>query len=155
MIQEYLLQVLFIVASFLLFARTVCALARKKLTETISMFWCFAAILFFIGGILIFFVDWHEYITTSAVIVMAVGFALVIEAMYWFSFQLSYNIRKTQELAIQISLLNQEHIKVDNCLSGVSGQTRNQIWRTTTVAEDVAAQCQEEEKNHEECAVCH
>ena len=155
MIQECLLQILLIAAGLLLFVRTVYSLARKKLTETVSMFWCFAAILFVIGGIALIPLDWSRYITPSALIVVAVGFVLVIEGMFWLSLQLSYNIRKTQELAIQISLLNQEHIKVDHCLSGLSGQSRNQIWRTNTVAEPVDAQPRKEEKHHEECAVCH
>ena len=155
MIQEYLLQILLIAAGLLLFLRTLWSLARKKMIETICMFWSTVAILFVVAGIALIPLDWSQYISCGALLIVVAGFVLVIEGMYFLSLQLSYAIRKTQELAIQISLLNQEHIKVDHALSGLSGQSRNQIWRTNTVAESPNPQAKKEDTDHEKCAVCH
>lgn len=153
-IQEYLLQIILIIAGILLFIRTLWSLARKQLTETTSMFWSVVAILFVIAGLLLIPLNWSQYITHGALIFVTVGFAFMLEGMYFLSIQLSYTTRKTQELAIQISLLNQEHIKVDGCLSSLSGQSRNEIWRTNTVAELTVVQAQKEGTSIEECAVC-
>lgn len=155
MIQEYLFQILLIMAGVLLFLRTLWSLSRKKLTETISMFWSAVAVGLTLVGIVLIPMDWQQYITPGALIIVAVGFALMIECMFFLSLQLSFTTRKTQELAIQISLLNQEHIKVDHCLSDLSGRSRNQIWRTNTVADTSEQQTKKEDASHEECAVCH
>ncbi len=155
MIQEYFLQILLIAVGLLLFLHTLCSLARKKLTESISMFWCTMAILYVVAGILLVPFEWRQYITSGALMFTASGFLLLMVGMFYLSLQISSVVRKTQELAIQISLLNQEHIIVDGCLSGISGQSRNQIWRTNTVAELTTPQLQEEGAPYEECAVCH
>lgn len=153
-IQEYLLQIVLFTVGVLLLVRTLWSLARKKMTETLSMFWSVTAILLVVAGLLLIPLNWSQYITHGAVIFVTVGFVLVFEGMYFLSIQLSYTTRRTQELAIQISLLNQEHIKVDECLSGLSSQSRNQIWRTNTIAELTAEQAREEGTSIEECAVC-
>lgn len=153
-IQEYLLQIVLLTVGVLLLVRTLWSLARKKMTETLSMFWSVTAILLVVAGLLLIPLNWSQYITHGAVIFVTVGFVLVFEGMYFLSIQLSYTTRRIQELAIQISLLNQEHIKVDECLSGLSGQSRNQIWRTSTVAELTVVQAQKEGTSIEECAVC-
>ena len=147
-IQEYLLQIILLTAGILLFIRTLWSLARKKLTETL------VAILLVVAGLLLIPLNWSQYITHGALILVTVGFVLMFEGMFFLSIHLSFTTRKTQELAIQISLLNQEHIKVDECLSGLSGQSRNQIWRTTTVAELTVVQAQKEGTSIEERAVC-
>lgn len=153
-IQEYLLQIVLLTVGVLLLVRTLWSLARKKMTETLSMFWSVTAILLVVAGLLLIPLNWSQYITHGAVIFVTVGFVLVFEGMYFLSIQLSYTTRRIQELAIQISLLNQEHIKVDECLSGLSRQSRNQIWRTNTIAELTAEQAREEGTSIEECAVC-
>ena len=153
-IQEYLLQIVLFTVGVLLLVRTLWSLARKKMTETLSMFWSVTAILLVVAGLLLIPLNWSQYITHGAVIFVTVGFVLVFEGMYFLSIQLSYTTRRIQELAIQISLLNQEHIKVDECLSGLSRQSRNQIWRTNTIAELTAEQAREEGTSIEECAVC-
>ena len=155
MMNEYLLQIFLVAAGLLLFVRTMMSLARKNLTETISMFWSLISVMLVLAGILLIPFDWNQYITSGALIFVAVSFALVISGVFYLSQVLSYNVRKTQELAIQISLLNQEHIKVDYYLSNLSGQPRNKIWRTDTIAETSPKEVKKEDAAHEECAVCH
>lgn len=136
MLQEYWFQLTLVIAGILLFLRTLHLLARKILTETISMFWAFVSFLLVLAGIILIPFDWEQYISTGALIIVAIGFALVFEGMFYFGKLLSNNIRKIQELAMQISLLNQEHIKVNQYLSSLSGHSRYKIWRTDTTAED-------------------
>jgi hypothetical protein len=81
-------------------------------------------------------------------LIVAIVFFLLLAAMFYLSQLLSYNMRKIQELAIQISLLNQEHIKVDYYLSALSGEPRNKIWRTDTISEATA------EEDKEAAATC-
>ena len=119
------------------------------------MFWSVVAILLVVAGAVLFPLDWQQYITPGALIVVAAVFVLMIEGLFFLSQQLSLTIRKTRELAMQISLLNQEHLKVDQYLAGLSGQSRHQIWRTNTVAEAAEPQAKKEETQHEECTVCH
>ena len=135
MIQEYLLQIILMIAGVVLFSRTMCLLAKKIFTETISMFWSIIALLLLIVGLLLIPFQWNQYITPGALIIVVVGFVIVFEGMFYFCKLLSYNIRKIQELAIQISLLNQEHIKISQYLSDLTGHTRYKIWRTDTTSE--------------------
>jgi hypothetical protein len=153
--QTYLLQIFLIASGLLLFLRTMRSLARKKITETISMFWGVLSFLFVLAGILLIPLDWSQYITTGALIIVALGFSLGIYCMFYFSMQLSDSIRKTQELAIQVSLLNQEHSKVSDSLCGLLGQSGEQIWRTNTMSEQYDKQAGEGDVSHEECSVYH
>lgn len=156
MIQAYLLQIILIVAGILLFLRTMRLLAKKILTETISMFWSAVSFGLVIFGVLLIPFDWNQYISSGALLIVLVGFAVVFEGMFYFGKLLSYNIRKIQELAIQISLLNQEHIKVNQYLSSLSGHSRYQIWRTDTTAEtsgeEIVKMIRSEEKDSEHIA---
>ena len=155
MIREYLLQIILIAEGLLLLTHTMLSLARKKLTETISMLWGFISIVLIVAGLVLLPFDWTPHITPGALIIVALAFTVLVQGTFYLSCLLSYTMRKTQELAIQISLLNQEHIKVDYYLSSLSGQPRNQIWRTETVAEPVSEQAEKEDVLHEECSVCH
>ncbi len=148
MIREYLLQILLIAAGLLLFLRTIRSLARKHLTETVSMFWGSVSFLLVLAGIVLISFDWDRHISLGALLIVAIVFFLLLAAMFYLSQLLSYNMRKIQELAIQISLLNQEHIKVDYYLSALSGEPRNKIWRTDTVSEATA------EEDKEAAATC-
>lgn len=154
MIQEYLLQILLIVAGILLFLCTINSLARKKLTETISMFWGVMALLFVVAGLLLLPLNWNQYVTLGALLVIAACFGVLLVGMFYLSQLLSFNIRKTQELAMQVSLLNQEHIKVDHYLTSLSGESRYMVWRTNTVAEQPIEECKREDMLNEECSVC-
>ena len=149
MIQEYLLQVLIIIAGAVLLFCTIYALARKTLTENISMFWTAISLFLIVSGLVLLPFDWELYISTGALLIAAACFALLLVGMFYLSRLLSLNIRRTQELAIQVSLLNQEHIMVDRCLTGMSGQAEHAIWRTNTTAEQ-----RKEEAPHEEYSVC-
>ena len=135
MIQEYLLQIILAAAGLLLFLRTIRSLAKKILTETISMFWTVISFLLLIAGILLIPFDWGQYISCGALLIIAAGFGIMFEGLFYFSKLLSYNIRKIQELAMQISLLNQEHIKINQYLSSLYGHSSHRIWRTDTTAE--------------------
>lgn len=148
MIREYLLQIILIAAGLLLFLRTMSSLAKKHLTETVSMFWGSFSILLVLGGLVLIPFEWDQYMSLAALVIFAVLFFLLLAGMFYLSQLLSYNMRKIQELAIQISLLNQEHIKVDYYLSALSGEPRNKIWRTDTISELIA------EENTESAATC-
>lgn len=154
MIRDYLLQIILITAGFLLFLYTIYSLAKKSITEPISMFWSMCAVLFVIAGILLIPLKWEQYITLGALVIITAGYCLVFAGMFYFSIQLSRVIRKTQELAMQVSLLNQEHTAIDKHLSELSGLSPKQIWRTNTAAEESEERCEKGEMSLEESPVC-
>ena len=114
---------------------TVRCLARKSLTDSLSLFWGAISVLFILGGLLLAPLEWNRYVSVRGLILILLGGFVVIWGLYYLSIQLSYLIRKNQELAMQVSLLNQEHEKINQFMTSVTGMDKNRIWRTDTTAE--------------------
>ena len=104
-----LLRILMIVIGLLLLCLTVISLAKKHLTESFCIFWGFVSVLFIIAGIVLRPVIWDRYISWSgSMILFVLAFCLLIGGMF-FSMRISKLLRQSTELAIQVSLLNQEN----------------------------------------------
>lgn len=114
---------------------TTHSLAKRVLTESLSLFWGIIAVLFILAGLLLAPVEWNRYISSKALVIIVLGMFVTLAGLYYLSIQMSYLIRKNQELAMQVSLLNQEHEKINYYLTSLTGKTKNQIWRTKTTAE--------------------
>jgi len=108
------LRLIMILAGALILWMTLTSLARRKFTDGFSMLWGMLSICMILGGILLSPQEIGSFISnTGLLIVLVAGFGML--AMAWgFSREISRLQRKNHELAMQISLLNQEMEEVRN-----------------------------------------
>ena len=103
-----ILQAIMIVLGFALLCKTITSLAQRKLTEPFCLTWGLIAIIIMLAGCLLRPSGLGEYISPiGLVLVVMIGFCIVYGA-YFISQVVSDLMRKNNELAIQVSLLNQE-----------------------------------------------
>ena len=90
----------------LLLAGSFIAYAKHRLTENFGMIWGLAALCLTVSGIVLIAAE--QSITTVLAIVIFLGILLVL-SLFGFSQAISVLVMKNQELAMQVSLLNQEN----------------------------------------------
>lgn len=98
--------IVMIALSVLLLAGSFIAYARHRLTENFGMIWGIVSVGLLIMGIVLTVIK--ESFTAVSVIAIILG-VLLVAALFGFSQAISVMIMKNQELAMQISLLNQEN----------------------------------------------
>ena len=103
-----LLTIFLIVMGIFLLVMAILSLAKRKMTEPFCLAWAIVSVLLVICGILIEPSELERYVSLRILILI---FLITIGAAWtlWFiSTQLSILMRKNQELAMQISLLNRD-----------------------------------------------
>lgn len=102
------LRLIMILAGLLILWMTLTSLARRKFTDGFSMLWGMLAMCMILGGIVLSPQEIGSFISnTGLMITLVAGFGML--AMAWgFSWEISALQRKNHELAMQVSLLNQE-----------------------------------------------
>ena len=90
----------------------ILSLAKRKMTEPFCLAWAVVAVLIIICGILIDPSELDRYISFRVLIVILLITAGVVWTLWFISTQVSILRRKNQELAMQISLLNQDSEKI-------------------------------------------
>lgn len=110
--QGYIIQIFLITIGVLSLIVDVALLAKRKLSEPISVTWGFAAIILVLAGIILTPDMWASYISMSALIMIFVLIVLAIIALFVGSSRMSELMRKNTEMAMNISLLNQEIVEL-------------------------------------------
>ena len=98
-----------IAAGLVILSTTIVSLAKKHLTEAFCIVWGIVAAMFICAGIILRPTQWKIYISWSGLLLVLSGAALVLAGVFFFSVRISMLTRQVKELAIQVSLLNQEH----------------------------------------------
>lgn len=106
------LQVLFIVAGVLVMVVDVTLLAKRKLSEPISVTWGFVAVVFIIAGIVLRPNGWVNYMSPAGMVLLIVVGLCMIYGLFLASCHISEIMRKQAEMAMNISLLNQEIVEL-------------------------------------------
>lgn len=107
-----ILRVVVVLTGVLLFMLTLSSLARRKMTESFSLTWGLVAIVMVLGGILLKPYGISSFLSvTSLVLILIVMFCVIFGAFY-ITNKVSELTRKNQELAIQVTLLNQENCMI-------------------------------------------
>jgi ABC-type siderophore export system fused ATPase/permease subunit len=90
----------------------VALLAKRKLSEPISVTWGFAAIIFILAGIFLRPNGWINYISPAGLIMLSILGVLALVGLFMARSRMSELIRKNTEMAMNISLLNQEIVEL-------------------------------------------
>jgi len=98
--------ILFIIWGVILLICTFLAYAKRKLTENFGLVWSFLALVFMAVGIVL---AAAEHISTIVCVVSIVMAVFLVVCLFGISQVISVLTMKNQELAMQVSLLNQEN----------------------------------------------
>ena len=121
------LRIVLILLGCYLLVMTLLSLARRKMSEQFCLVWALMAALMILIGILLKPSAIERFISVRGfILVMLVLFGGIL-GVWFISTQVSILIRKNQELAIQISLLNQDierlSIEIEDCKKTLQSQT--------------------------------
>ena len=103
-----LLTIFLIVMGICLLVMAILSLAKRKMTEPFCLAWAIESVLLVICGILIEPSELERYVSLRILILIFFITIGVVWTLWFISTQLSILMRKNQELAMQISLLNQD-----------------------------------------------
>lgn len=103
-----LLTIFLIMMGICLLVMAILSLAKRKMTELFCLAWAIVSVLLVICGILIEPSELERYVSLRILILIFLITVGVVWTLWFISTQLSILMRKNQELAMQISLLNQD-----------------------------------------------
>lgn len=103
-----MIRISFVLVGLILFGVTMTSLAKRKMTETFCMIWGGVSCLLILAGILLRPVLLKNYISTTGLVIFALGIYCMICGAYILSTMISDITRKNRELAIQVSILQRE-----------------------------------------------
>ena len=118
-------QILLIAAGVIILVIDVALLAKRKLSEPISVTWGFAAIIFILAGIFLRPNGWINYISPAGLIMLSILGVLALIGLFMASSRMSELIRKNTEMAMNISLLNQEIVELKKKLAETEKEKEN------------------------------
>ena len=106
------LRLFVIVAGAYMFLKAILSLAKRKMTEPFCLAWAVLSALMIFSGILLNPSQLDGYITTRGLILIIIIVSGILWGLWFISTQVSILKRKNQELAMQISLLNNDCEKI-------------------------------------------
>lgn len=116
------LRVIICCGGVVLLGITMSSLAKRRMTESFCLAWGIISVALILAGILLRPTMWNRYISiTGMFLVLLLGF-VVIYIAFFLSTRVSELMRKNQELAMQVSLLNWEKNELWKKVEELSGQ---------------------------------
>ena len=122
-----LLTIFLIVMGIFLLVMAILSLAKRKMTEPFCLAWAIVSVLLVICGILIEPSELERYVSLRILILIFFITIGVVWTLWFISTQLSILMRKNQELAMQVSLLNQENERILEELCKLTGKSRREL----------------------------
>lgn len=98
---------LVLLGSFIL-CSTILSLAKRKMEEEFCLFWACMAVLMVLAGIVLHPSQIDQYISFRGMILIMIALLGSLWALWFISTKVSILVRKNQELAMQVTLLNQD-----------------------------------------------
>lgn len=124
---EVLFRVVTLVAGVLLLVLAFVSLVKKQMTEGIALGWAIGAVISILLGAVPAFSDWSRKLSTTSIIALLLFAVFVIGYVFKISSDLSKLKMKNQELAMQVSLLNQENERILKELERLTGKMKVDI----------------------------
>ena len=106
------LRLFVIVAGAYMFLKAILSLAKRKMTEPFCLAWAVLSALMILSGILLNPSQLDGYISTRGLILIIIIVSGSLWGLWFISTQVSILKRRNQELAMQISLLNNDCEKI-------------------------------------------
>lgn len=107
-----ILQIVLVAAGILVMMETVLSLSQRKLREQFCVLWGIVSVLLVVSGIFLRPTVWGQYISETGTILVILSALCLIGCLFFLSVHISVLGRKTQELAMHVSLLNHENERI-------------------------------------------
>ncbi|MGN0361457.1 MAG: DUF2304 domain-containing protein [Bilifractor sp.] len=133
---------LFLIATGIyIFFRLLFALARRKMVEVYSVAWVFLSLFFLLTGIVVHPYGMQRIISWQFFILIMLVIWIGVEGFFRISEHQSDLFRKNAELAMQISLLNEENQEVRRSLASLErdAATRKTAYEETENSQNTRA----------------
>lgn len=101
--------------------------AHRRMTESLGLVWGFFAVLLILFGAVPGLSDWSKVLPKEACAAFLVMGGIAILGLFYLSGNVSKLLRKNQELAMQVSLLNQENERILGELEMLTGKSKTRI----------------------------
>ena len=101
--------------------------AEKKLTVNLAVTWELLGIAAILSGAVPKLSGWSSRLSFGSLVVLLITAFLVLWGVYQMTIQISSLIMKNQELAIQVSLLNQENERILQELENLTGKSTREL----------------------------
>ena len=122
-----ILQIIMVVTGICLFIITTTSLARRKMTESFCLAWGLISLVLILAGFILRPAGWSRYLSNMGmVLALLIGFTIIYVA-YFLSAKVSELSRKNQELAMQVSLLNQENERILERMEQLTGKGKRKL----------------------------
>ena len=107
-----ILQIILILSGIIILIVDIALLAKRKLAETISITWGIIGIVIIVAGIVLRPSGWIVYMSEAGMILLCILGFCVVYGLFLASIHTSEIIRNQAEMAMNISLLNQEIVEL-------------------------------------------
>ena len=121
-----LLCVIMIITGVALLLLILLSLARRKLTGSFCLAWGLFAVLLILAGCLLHPSELNHYISLKGLILLLFALYGVIWGLYALSLVVSKLMRRNRELAMHVSLLNQENEQIMERLNRLEKQNQKE-----------------------------
>lgn len=98
------------------------SLAKRRMTEPFCLAWGFFALLLLLAGCLLHPTELDSYISATGMLLLLFLIYSILVSAYALSRALSVLIRKNRELAVQVSILNEETERMSRELDVLTGK---------------------------------
>lgn len=107
-----ILRLFVIVSGVFMVVGVILSLAKRKMTEPFCLAGVFLSALMILSGALLNPFQMKRYVSTRGLILTIIIVSGVLWGLWFISMQISILKRKNQELAMQVSLLNNDYEKI-------------------------------------------
>ena len=107
-----ILRLFVIVAGAYMLVKAVLSLAKRKMTEPFCLAWALLSTLMIFSGVLLNPSQLDRYISTRGLVLIIIVVSGILWGLWFISTQVSILKRMNQEMAMQISLLNNDCEKI-------------------------------------------
>lgn len=112
-----ILRLIFVITGVMLLVITILSLAKRVMNESFCLAWDVVSVSIIVAGFILNPSECSKYVSKIGMFLICLIFFTFICASYFTSIKISELMRKNQELAIQISLLNSENERIIKRLS--------------------------------------
>lgn len=109
---EMFFRIQFIVAGIFLLGVSFMSLVKKHLTEGFALAWALGAVFILMMGIVPGLSNWTTKLSMKNMFLFLTLVIFLMSFMFWACRKISQLMMETHELAMQVSLLNQENEKI-------------------------------------------
>lgn len=119
---ELVWRIIFVCAGLFLLVESFVSLVKKRMSEGFSLSWALGAFIILLMGIVPGLSSWTTRLSVQTMVVLFTLIVFMLSALFWGSIRISELFMQTHELAMQVSLLNQENEKIMKELYALKAQ---------------------------------